>query len=163
MSPILFIPLIYVAAVVQTWFSPSWQVLEAVPNLLALVAFLWLPQCPSRRGLLMAALAGLVSDLNSSLALGVGMGAFACVAYSVVWLRQRISLDSFGAQLGVVWFGAAAVTFCQGVFIKWSGAAPVPIHLLVERSALVGLYTMIVAVPISIFFLVRRSSEPQFA
>ena len=163
MSPLLFIPLIYVAAVVQTWFSPSWQVLEAVPNLLALVTFLWLPQVPSRRGLLMAALAGLISDLNSPLTLGVSMGAFACAAYSVVWLRQRISLDSFAAQLGVVWFGAAAVTLCQGVFIKCSGAAPAPIHLLIERSALVGLYTMIVAVPISIFFFVRRSSQRQFA
>ena len=71
MSPLFFIPLVYLAALVQTWFVPRWQAFEAAPNLLVLIAFLWLTQTPSRRGLLMAALAGLTSDLNAPTPLGL--------------------------------------------------------------------------------------------
>ena len=163
MSPLVFIPLVYLTAVVQTWFVPRWQAFEAAPNLLVLIAFLWLTQTPSRRGLLMAALAGLASDLNAPTPLGLGVATFATAAYAVVWLRQKVSLDGFAAPLGVVWFAAAGVTLWQGIFIRYSGAAVVGWSVLIQRSALVGLYTMIVALPILVFSLRYRAARQQFA
>jgi rod shape-determining protein MreD len=162
MFPLIFIPLVYVAVVVQTWYAPRWEVLDATPNLLALVAFVWLTQLPSRRGILMAALAGLISDLNVSTPPGLGMGIFACVAYGTVWIRQRISLDGFVAQLATVWFAAASVTLLHGLFIKFSGVGAVPWNLLVQRSAMVALYTMIVAIPFLTFVFWRTNPRKQF-
>jgi cell shape-determining protein MreD len=163
MSPLFFIPLIYFAAIVQTWFAARWEAFDAGPNLLVLAAFLWLTQSLTRRGLLMAALAGLVSDLNSPTPLGLGMAIFGCAAYCVVWIRLRISLDGFATQLGVVWFAATSITLWQGIFIKCWGMSSVAWSMLVQRSALVGLYTMIVAVPILIFLFWRTSPRKQFA
>jgi rod shape-determining protein MreD len=162
MLPLFFIPLVYLAAVVQTWCVPRWEVLDAAPNLLALVAFAWLTQSPSRRGILMAALAGLVSDLNSTTPPGLGMGIYACMAYATVWIRQQISLDGFIAQLGTVWFTAAGITLMQGLFIKFSGSGVVPWNLLVQRSAMVALYTMMVAIPFLTFVFWRTNPRKQF-
>ncbi len=162
MLPLFFIPLVYLAAVIQTWFAPRWELLDAAPNLLALVAFVWLTQLPSRRGILMAALAGLVSDLNATTPPGLGMAVFACAAYGTVWIRQRISLDGFIAQLSTVWFAAAGITLLQGLFIKFSGAGVVPWNLLVQRSAMVALYTMIVAIPFLTFVFWRTNPRKQF-
>jgi rod shape-determining protein MreD len=162
MSLIFFIPLVYLVAVVQTWFAPRWEAFGAAPNLLVLAAFVWLTQSASRRGLLLAAVAGLVSDLNSPTPLGLGMATFACAAYGVVWLRKRISLDGFAAQLGVVWFAAASITLWQGLLIKCWGIASIASSVLVQRSALAGLYTMVVAVPILVFVFWRRTPQEQF-
>jgi rod shape-determining protein MreD len=163
MSTLYFIPLVYLAAVVQTWFAPRWLAFEAGPNLLVLAAFLWLTQSPSRRGILKAALAGLISDLNSPTPLGLGMATFAGAAYGVVWLRQRISLDGFAAQTGVVWFAATSITLWQGIFIKFWGKSSVVWIEVAQRSALVGLYTVMVALPILIFLFWRRAPQKQFA
>ncbi|HZZ28659.1 MAG TPA: rod shape-determining protein MreD [Pirellulales bacterium] len=162
MSSFLFIPMLYLAAVLQTWFAIRWDALGVGPNLLVLVGFSWLTQAGSRRGLLVAALAGLVSDLNSPMPLGWAVALFAGFAYGVVWLRQRICLDSFPAQLGVVWSAAAGITLAQGLLSMWSAQAPATWSMLVQRSALVGLYTMCVAIPILVFVFWRRDPQKQF-
>jgi cell shape-determining protein MreD len=164
MSSFLFIPVLYLVAVLQTWFASRWDAFGVGPNLLVLIGFLWLTQSGSRRGLLVAALAGLVSDLNAPTPLGLGLGValFSGMAYGVIELRRRISLDGFPAQLGVVWFAAASITLWQGVFFKFFGHAPVAWSGLMQRSALVGLYTMCVAIPILIFVFWRRTPRLQF-
>ncbi|HTQ40511.1 MAG TPA: rod shape-determining protein MreD [Pirellulales bacterium] len=162
MTSLLFIPVMYMAAVLQTSFATRWDAFGVGPNLLVLGGFLWLTQTGSRRGLLVAALAGLVSDLNSPAPLGLGLALFAAVAYSVIWLRRRLNLDGFPAQLSVVWFAATTITLWQGALIKCLGQSPAAWSALIERSALVGLYTMCTALPILVFAFWRRTPQEQF-
>jgi cell shape-determining protein MreD len=163
MSSILFIPMLYLAAVAQTWFASRWDAFGVGPNLLVLAGFLWLTQTSSRRGLLVAALAGLVSDLNSPLPLGFNLALFASVAYAVIWLRRLVNLDGFAAPLGIVWFAATGITLWQGLFLKFFEHMSTGWGVLIERSALVGLYTMCVAAPMLIFVFWRRRPQNRFA
>ncbi len=112
----------------------------------------------------MAALAGLISDLNVSTPPAWEWAFLPVWLYGTVWIRQRISLDGFVAQLATVWFAAASVTLLHGLFmfIKFSGAGAVPWNLLVQRSAMVALYTMIVAIPFLTFVFWRTNPRKQF-
>ncbi len=98
MSPAALIPLIYLAAVLESWLLPHWEVAGAGPDLLVLVAFVWLTMSASRSAIVVVAIVGLVNDLNSAAPLGIGMGVFAVVGYCAVWLRRRLVLDHFPAR-----------------------------------------------------------------
>jgi rod shape-determining protein MreD len=161
MSLLFFTVLFYAAAVLQSWAAMRDAAL-AGPNWLVLAAFLWLCQLPSRRALLLAGLAGLMCDLNSSLPLGLNTAVFTSVAYVVVWLRQRMRLDGLAAQLGVIWFAAAGITLVQGIFVKYFAAGAVTFDGLIECSSLAGLYTMLVATPILVIASWRRIARESF-
>ena len=148
MSPAFLLSLVYLAAVLETWLAPRWEVSGAGPDLMVLVAFTWLACSTSRGAILVVAIVGLASDLGSSAPLGLGMAVFALVGYCAVWLRRRLMLDHFLARLGMIWFAATATTLLQGVVLRLIGQSTLPLRTLIERGALVGLYTAALAIPV---------------
>jgi rod shape-determining protein MreD len=159
MSPALLLPFVYLAAVLETWLAPRWEVSGAGPDLMVLVAFTWLTCSTGRSAILVAAMAGLASDLGSSAPLGLGMAVFALVGYCGVWLRRRLVLDHFPAQLGMLWFAAGATTLLQGFILHLIGQSTLPMRTLFERGALVGLYTAALAIPIFMIIGWRTESR----
>jgi simple sugar transport system permease protein len=138
MSSAFLLPFVYLAAVLETWLAPRWEVSGAGPDLMVLVAFTWLACSTSRGAIFVVAMVGLASDLGSSAPLGIGLAAFALAGYCVVWLRRRLVLDHFPARLGMIWFAATATTLLQGFVLRLIGQSPLPMRTLFERGALVG-------------------------
>jgi rod shape-determining protein MreD len=148
MSAIFLIPVVYFAALLEACLAPRWEVRGIVPDLLALVAFAWLAEARSRYAFLAVGLVGLVSDLNASAPLGIGMGAFAMVGYLVIVLRRNLHLEGPIAQLAIVGFGTVATCGVQGIALRLIGGPECPLMTLVERTVLVGLYTSAIAIPL---------------
>jgi rod shape-determining protein MreD len=142
------IPLIYVAAVLQSALGPRWEIAGAAPNLLIVVALVWLTVSLNRHALAIVAAIGLVSDLNSPGPMGMDMALFAMAGYTALWLRQRLMIDHFPGRLSVIWLAATFITLLEGIVLRFMAASPLALRLVFERSLLVGLYTMAVAIPV---------------
>jgi cell shape-determining protein MreD len=112
------------------------------------VAFAWLANARGRYAFLVAALVGLASDLSSSAPLGIGMTTFAVMGYAVIFLRQNLHLEGAVARLGIVWLGTTSICLLQGVALRLMGNLALPWATLIERAALVGLYTTGLAIPL---------------
>lgn len=156
MSPLFLIPLVYLASILQIGLAPHWQVAGAGPDLLALIAVLWTMKSIGWHALAAAATIGLVCDLNSTGPLGVGMALYAVIAYGVVWWRRQVRLDRLPAQIAVVWTGVTAISISEFVASRCLGQSVPPLPIAVERTAIVGLYTAMIAVPIVLVISWRR-------
>lgn len=148
MSPLLLLPLVYLAAALQTLLSPQWQVAGVGPDLLALTAFAWLAVSPRRYAFVVVALIGLVADLASPAPLGLGLAAFAFVGYSLMRLRSRVHLDHLTGHIAIIWLGVASTCFVQTVALRVLGKTSLPWLMLLPRSALVGFYTASLSIPL---------------
>jgi rod shape-determining protein MreD len=148
MATIFLIPIVYLAALLESWLAPQWEIRGVVPSLLALVAFQWLASARSQYAFLVVALIGLVSDLDSSAPLGVGMGAFAVVGYAIVFLRRNLHLEGMLAQLIIVGSGTMTTCAVQGIALRLTGQVERSLLAVIEHSALVGLYTTGLAIPV---------------
>jgi rod shape-determining protein MreD len=163
MSSLLIIPILYIAAVLDTCLAARWQVHGIAPDLVALVAFIYLYSSRGRYAFLIGALAGFASDLNSTSPLGLGMAAFALVAYGVVLLRQNLHLDGAIARLIIVGVGVTATCLLQSATLRCIGRIALPWQSLVEHAVLVGIYTAAVAIPLLMvywWFGSQRSAKP---
>jgi len=148
MSPLFLIPLIYLASILQVGLAPRSQIAGAGPHLLAVLVVIWGMKSTGWRAIMIASLIGLVDDLNSIAPLGVGVSIYALVAYGIVWWRRQIKLEHLSVQIVVVWISITAITLAESIAgLCLSQSVPsLPISL--ERTAVVGLYTTMVAVPI---------------
>jgi rod shape-determining protein MreD len=149
MREFFLLPIVYVAALLETWLAPRWEVRGITPDLLALAAFAWLAGARGRYAFIAVALVGLVSDLNSHAPLGSGMAALAIVAYSVIFLRRNLHLEGLFAQVLIVGFGTTAACLVQGVALKLLQQNSDSVVRLIERAGLAGLYTAAVSIPIT--------------
>ena len=75
MRLLLLLPLVYVTAVLQTSLGDALRVGRVAPDLLGLLAVVWLLVTPGRRAFLVAGLIGLVADLISPGQLGLATGS----------------------------------------------------------------------------------------
>lgn len=155
----LLIPFVYIAAVLQTWISPRWELSDAVPNLLALTAFVWLITNDGPRGFLVTALVGLVSDLGSSTPLGFGIAVYSVVGYGAIWLRRHMNADRLLGQLGVLWLAITAITLSEGITAMCLHQDQLTAPMLLGHTILVGLFTTILALPIFVIINWRRANH----
>jgi rod shape-determining protein MreD len=147
--PVIFLIIfVYLAALLESWLAPQWEIRGIVPSLMALVAFAWLASARSQYAFLIVALIGLANDLGSSAPLGVGMGAFAIVGYLVIFLRRNLHLEGMFAQLTIVGFGTTATCALQGIALRLTGNVERPLLTVIEYAFLVGLYTTGLAIPV---------------
>jgi rod shape-determining protein MreD len=132
---------IYAASVLQTAGSDAIRVGEVAPDLLALLAAIWLVTACAKRGFAAAALSGLASDLIAPGPLGLGMTCFLLAGYGLVRLRTKVELHGSLAQAAVVW--GAVTLMATGVAVAgWlAGAASVPLATVLARALGVGIYT----------------------
>ncbi len=158
---ILLLPLIYLAAVLEIFLAPHWQIAGITPDLLALVAFTFIAISQSRSSIFIIALIGLASDLNSSGPLGLGLAAFALVAYSLASLQARLQLDHFFGRLTLVWLGITAASVIQAIVARAAGQTAIPIQALITRALVAGFYTSALAVPMLLLIAwVRAPQRP---
>lgn len=157
---------VYLAAVVETTVTSRWEIRGATPDLLVMMAFIWLTARSQRRSLLPVALVGLASDLGSATPLGLGLATFALAGYAVVRLKPRLDTHRIGWRLLVIWSAATSVALVQAISLIWLAESREPLKLLVERCFITGLYTVGVAAPLLMiagWFEKRDSIELQSA
>jgi rod shape-determining protein MreD len=148
MRTLLLLPLVYVAAVLQTSLADVVRVGRVEPDLLAVLAVGWLLVFPGPRSFLAAGLAGLAADLISPGRIGVAAFCFLLVGYGVMRLRARLPIRHLVWQVAVV--GVAVSLIAAGSAMgRWllgeTTAAP---SVLLVRSLSVGVYSAGVSLPL---------------
>ncbi len=89
MQYVLLLPILYLAAALETSLGGVVRVGRATPDLLALVAVVWLLTVGGPRGFLVAGAIGLVGDLIAPGRVGLGMASFLLVGYALSRLRTK--------------------------------------------------------------------------
>ncbi len=147
MHIVILIPIVYLAAVAETALGDVMRVGEATPDLIALVAVVWLLTAAGPRAFLIAGGVALLGDLIAPGRLGVGMAWMLAVGYGVSWLRTRLNSDHLVVQVPIAC--AALIAWAAGVAItgRLLGDVALPLSTLLTRAAATGLYTAAVAVP----------------
>jgi rod shape-determining protein MreD len=145
---LLLAVIVYVAAVVETSLGDVMRVGRVTPDLLALVAVVYVLAARSPRAFLAAGAIALAGDLIAPGRLGVGAAWMLVVGYAVGRLRHHVRLDHFTAQVPVV--GLAVACWATGVAAtaRLLGDLPLAWPAIAVRSAGVGLYTAGVAIPV---------------
>jgi rod shape-determining protein MreD len=144
----LLLATLYLAAVVQTSLADALSVGHVMPDLLALVAVLWLLVTPGRRAFLVAGLIGLVVDLISPGRLGIAAASFLLVGYGVTRLRTKLDLDHLAWQVPIVWMATTALAAILALGGWLAGQTAVPLPALLVRALGVGVYTTGVSLPL---------------
>ena len=145
---LLLVPIVYAAAVLETSIGDVMLVGDVTPDLLALVAIVWLMTANGPRAFPVAGAVALVGDLIAPGHLGVGMAWMLLVGYALTRLRTRLKPDHLVVQVLTV---AAAVTvWAAGVGLtgRLLGDVSLPWATLLARAAGVGLYTAAVGLPV---------------
>lgn len=145
---LLLIPIVYAAAVVDTSLGEVVQIGRVAPDMLALVAMVWLLVAGRPREFLVAGAVGLFGDLISPGRVGLGMACYLAVGYAVVRLRGRALLEPLLGQIAVVWLSVTAIAASMALGHWLLGEAPGPLPALLARSCGVGAYTAAVAIPL---------------
>jgi len=142
------IPLVYAAAVLETSLADVVRVGRVGPDLLAVLAFVWLLAWPGSSVFWIAGVVGLASDLISPGRIGPAAACFLLVGYGVAWLRARITIDHVLWHTVVVW--AAVSLSAAGLAMgRWLlGEVPAAPSVLLVRSLAVGVYSAGVSLPL---------------
>ena len=158
MRYLLLVPIVYVAAVLQTSLAGVLCVGHVGPDLMALAAVVWLFTDSQPRAFLAAGAIGLAGDLIAPGRLGLGMACFLLVGYAVVRLRTRMPVDHLVGRAVIVLVAVSLIslgTGCGG----WLLGDPSPgLREIVARSVGVGIYTAGVSLPV--LMILGWISEP---
>ncbi len=140
--------IVYIAAVIETSLVDVLRIGRLTPDLLALVAVVWLLTAAGPRAFVVAGGVTLVGDLIAPGRLGVGTAWMLLVGYGVTRLRARFLPDHLAWQVlttaATVTVWAAAV----GLSGRLLADVSLPCTTIVTRAAGVGLYTAAVALPV---------------
>lgn len=158
---LILLPLLYAAAIVETSLADVIRVGHVTPDLLALVAIIWLLLVPGPRAFLAAGAIGLASDLIAPGRVGLAAACFLLVGYAVTRTRAKSRAEHLVWQVVMVWVAvtALAVALATG---KWLlGEAPVALSILLPRALGVGMYTAGLSLPL--LMVIRWIREPFLA
>jgi hypothetical protein len=161
MKILLLPPILYLAAVAETSLADALRVGSVAPEVLALVAVVWLLVAAGRYGFLTAGAIMLVGDLCAPGRVGVGAAWMLLVGYAICRLRLRARLSHYLFQLPVVFAAVAAWAACVGLSERFAGDIGLPLGTILTRSLGVGLYTAGLALPI--LMLLAWFREPRGA
>jgi len=150
MSWILLVPIIYVAAAVQTSLVDVLRIGRVEPDLLALVGLVWVLCARGSYRFLVVGLTGLVADLLCAGSVGPGCAGGLAAGYLLVRADARHHLDRLAARVFAVWVGATLMALVEVVLRGLLGELDSWTHFGVTlRCAFgVGLYTAIVSVAV---------------
>lgn len=148
MRLVLFLPLVYVAAVLETSLADAIRVGPLAPDLLALVAVVGILVTPGHWAFLLAGAIGLAADLVSPGRLGVGMASFLLVGYVLTKLRGKFEMDHLVWQVPAVWLATSLAALGPAAAGWLLDETAVPLPTLLVRAAGVGVYTTGVGLPV---------------
>ena len=148
MRYVLLVPIIYVVAVLQTSLAGVLRVGHVGPDLLALVAVIWLLTDSEPRAFVAAGGIGLVGDLIAPGRVGLGMACFLLVGYAVGRLRARLPTGHLVGRVAIVGIAVSLASLGIGCG-DWLLGEPSPgLREIATRSAGVGMYTAGVSIPL---------------
>ena len=136
------------STVLETSLADAIRVGHVAPDLLALVAVIWILMTPGRRVFLVAGAIGLAGDLISPGRPGVGMALFLLVGYGLTRLRTKLQLEHLVCQVLCVGLATALLATGQAIGCWALGETAVPLPTLLARALGVGAYTAGVSVPL---------------
>ncbi|HEY2841776.1 MAG TPA: rod shape-determining protein MreD, partial [Pirellulales bacterium] len=144
----------YLVAIAETVLAQWLDIRRATPSLLALWAIVWVasrkspPRRASQMGIAAAGFIGLVFDLNSGGRVGVGVLAFAAVAFVIEQNGPRFRrLDPLLRTLATAPLVAVAMLLVLlGNLIAGESLPPLPLAL--ANVLMIAVYTACVSLPI---------------
>lgn len=148
MRLLLLVPFVYAAAVLQTSLADAISVGHVTPDLMALLAVIWILVATGRRTFLVAGAIGLAADLISPGHLGLGMASFLLVGYGLARLRTKLDIEHLVGQVFCVGAATTVLATSQAIGSSLSGETAVPLATLLVRALGVGLYTAGMSVPL---------------
>ncbi|MBN1587878.1 MAG: rod shape-determining protein MreD [Pirellulales bacterium] len=150
MWSILLVPILYVAAVVQTSLVDVLRIGRVEPDVLVFVGLVWVLCSRGPYRFLAAGAAGLVGDLLCSGTVGPGCAAGLAVGYLLVRADARIAIDRLASRLLAVWVGATFMILVEvllrgilGQFVSWAHFG-----LALRLGLGAGLYTAVISLPV---------------
>jgi len=157
----LLLPILYAAAVLETSLADVLQVGHVAPDLLAMIAIVWVLLAAGPRAFLIAGAIGLLADLIAPGRVGPGLACYLLVGYAVGRLRTRFLPDHPVGQVATVW--VAVSVLASGLAIgRWLlGETSLAPGLLLGRAVGVGVYTAGVSLPV--LMIVHWIREPSRA
>ena len=163
MRYLLLTAAVYVAAVVQTSLVDAIRIGRVEPDVLAMVAIIWLFWATGPRsfpavgfpaagfpaaGFLVAGGIGLLADLISPGRIGLGAACYVLVGYAVDRLRPWLGLEHLLGQLLTVWVGVTLLSVGQTLGLWLLGDVSYPLGSAMACALGVGLYTAGVSLPV---------------
>ena len=149
MRSVLLLAAVYVALVLDATLLDLVAVDRVAPDLLAIVALVWLLVCPaSGRAVLAAGLIGLAADLAAGGRVGAGLASFALVGYAAMKLRTKIDTDHPLVQTALTWPAATAIALIVAAAQLAGGELATPPSTAFVRCLFVGGYTGAVSLPV---------------
>jgi len=148
MRYLLLLPIVYIAAVLDTSLVDLIGVGRVAPDLLAMVAIIWLMLVPSSRAFLVAGSIVLVGDLIAPGRPGVGMAWMLAVGYAITRLRQHTKMDHLAVQVIVLWAAVTLWASAVGFTGRLTGHVASPWPTLFSHTAGVGIYTAGLSLPV---------------
>jgi len=148
MRILLLTLIVYLAAVIETSLVDLMRIGPVAPDLLALVAVIWLLVSDRPRVLLAAGAIALMGDLIAPGRVGLGMAWMLLVGYVVVRLRARFKVEHLFWQLLITWLAVTLWAFGLGLTGRVLGDVALPVGTILARAAGVGLYTAGVSLPV---------------
>jgi cell shape-determining protein MreD len=147
MRYLLLLPIVYIAAVTETSLVDLIGVGPVTPDLLAMVAIVWLMLVPTPRAILVAGAIVLVGDLIAPGRPGVGMAWMLLVGYAITRLRQHVKMDHLAVQLIVLWAAVTLWASAVAITSQLTGHTTSPWPTLLANTTGVGIYTAGVSLP----------------
>ncbi len=147
MQFVLLLPILYLTAVAQTALVDLLRIGPVEPNLLALLAVVWLLLVPHRWAFWAAGGIGLVEDLLAPGRVGLGLASFLLVGYALTWLRARVRLESLGLRVLSVLGATCALTGLQALG-HWLLSPAAPLTTLLSHALGTAAYTAAVSLPL---------------
>jgi rod shape-determining protein MreD len=138
----------YLAAVAETSLVDAIGIGGIAPDMLALVALVWLLTARGPWAFLAAGAIALVADLIAPGRIGVGAAWMLLVGYAVTRARMRLKVDHLAIQAPAVFAAVAVWAAGVGLTGRLVGDVSLPWWSVLSRSAGVGLYTAAASVPV---------------
>lgn len=148
MQYVLLLPILYLAAALETSLGSVVRVGRATPDVLALAAVVWLLAVGGPRGFLVVGAIGLLGDLIAPGHVGLGMASFLLVGYALSRLGTKLPLDHLVVRVAVVFAAVTLTTLGTGCGRWLIGEPALPAATLFSLAAGVGVYTAGVSLPV---------------
>lgn len=144
----LLLPILYAAAVLETALADVIRVGHVTPDLLAMIAMIWVLSGGGPRRFLTAGAIGLVADLIAPGRPGLALAGFLLAGYLVTRLRARFPLDHPVGQVATLWLAVTLLTSGLAMGRWLLGETPIAPGVLLCRAVGVGVYTAGVSLPV---------------
>lgn len=145
---IVILPVIWLAAVMDTSLAPAWSIGVITPDLMALAALTWIFVSHHASDPLWAGVIGLAADLIAPGHIGPGIAAFALAGYTLTALRGHMRLKNPVLQAICVWITVTMITLLITVAGILLGDATLNWARVFPLAAAVGAYTAGIALPL---------------